>query len=66
MALIERPVTEARALDELDPATEPEQLAFELNAMLVGANSSYLLQQGNPAVLERARRAIQRLLDPRP
>lgn len=62
MDLIERTVTEARDLGELDAATDPQQLAFELNAMLVGANNSYLLQQGNPAVLERARRGINRLL----
>lgn len=60
--LIERTVTEARDLGEIDAATDPDQLAFELNAMLVGANSSYLLQQGNPTVLDRARRGIDRLL----
>jgi AcrR family transcriptional regulator len=61
MDLIERSVTEARDLGELDPDTDPKQLAFELNAMLVGANSSYLLQN-DPAVLQRARRGIERLL----
>jgi hypothetical protein len=40
---------------------EVGQLAFEVNAMMIGANSGYLLQ-GDPAVLDRARRAIERLL----
>jgi AcrR family transcriptional regulator len=61
MALIERLVNEARDCGDLDAATDAGQLAFELNAMLVGANSAYLLQ-GAP-VLERARRGIERLLD---
>jgi AcrR family transcriptional regulator len=61
MGLLERLVVEARERGELDAATDPGQLAFELSAMLVGANSGYLLQ-GDAAVLERARRGVQRLL----
>jgi AcrR family transcriptional regulator len=59
--MLERLVAEAAERGELDPATDPAQLIFELNSMLIGANSSYLLQ-GDPAVLVRARRGIERLL----
>jgi hypothetical protein len=62
MELLERLVVEARDRGELDPATDSAQLAFELHAMLVAANSGYLLQ-GNPAVLDRGRRGVERLLD---
>ncbi len=61
IGVLERLVVEARECGQLDPATDPGQLAFELNAMLVGANSGYLLH-GDAAVLERARRGIERLL----
>jgi AcrR family transcriptional regulator len=61
MALLERLVTEARDGGELDAGVDVGQLAFEVNAMMIGANSGYLLQ-GDPAVLDRARRAIERLL----
>jgi AcrR family transcriptional regulator len=61
MSLLERLVVEARDAGELDPATDAGQLAFELNAMLLGANSGYLLE-GDPAVFEIARRGIARLL----
>ncbi len=62
IGVLERLVVEARECGQLDPATDPGQLAFELNAMLVGANSGYLLT-GDAGVLEPARRAIERLLD---
>jgi hypothetical protein len=58
LGLLERLVVEARDSGELDAATDPGQLAFELNAMLVGANSGYLLT-GDAGVLEPARRAIE-------
>ncbi|MGH2907483.1 MAG: TetR/AcrR family transcriptional regulator [Solirubrobacterales bacterium] len=42
-------------------ADDPDQLAFELHALGQGANSSYQLF-GDPAVFDRARRSIARLL----
>src|SRR3954467_13721257 len=61
LELLERLIEEAREEGQLAPATDPAQLAFELHAMLLAANSGYLLQ-GDAAVLERARRGIARLL----
>jgi AcrR family transcriptional regulator len=57
--LLERQIEEAR--DELPPATDASQLAFELNGMLLAANSGFLFT-GDPALIERARRGIERLL----
>lgn len=44
-------------------AADPEQLAFELHAIGQGANSSYQLF-GDPAVFDRARKTIARILPP--
>jgi AcrR family transcriptional regulator len=63
-ALIARAVVEARDMGELDPDTDPQQLTFEIGSMLIGANSSYLLE--GEGVLERAHRGIERLLGDRP
>ncbi|MGH2990331.1 MAG: TetR family transcriptional regulator C-terminal domain-containing protein, partial [Solirubrobacterales bacterium] len=64
--LLERLAREAQSLDQLDREEDPAQLAFELNALLVAANISFILQ-GDPAALGRARTAIeQRLSDTRP
>jgi AcrR family transcriptional regulator len=54
-------VREAQAAGEIRPDEDPTQIAFEVNAMLVGANSSFLLQ-GDPAVLSRARAGVERVL----
>jgi AcrR family transcriptional regulator len=62
MGLLRRSVVEARKRGEIGRRVEPTQLAFEVNAMLVGANSAYLLT-GEAAVLKRARRGVERLLD---
>jgi AcrR family transcriptional regulator len=59
--LLRRLVDEAQDADELDAADDPAQVAFELNAVLVAANTSFLLQ-GDPGGLERARKAIRRRL----
>jgi AcrR family transcriptional regulator len=59
-ALIARAVVEARDLGELDPDTDPQQLTFEIGSMLIGANSSYLIE--GEGVLDRARRGVERLL----
>ncbi len=59
LELLERLARKAVAIGELDPRDDPAQLAFELNAVLASASSSYVLQ-GDPAVLERARSAVRR------
>jgi AcrR family transcriptional regulator len=61
MGLLQRLVLEAREAGELDAGTDAAQLAFELNGMLLAANAAFLLE-GDPAVFERARRGIERLL----
>jgi AcrR family transcriptional regulator len=61
LALLERLAREAQELGELEPGADPAQRAFELNALLVAANSSFILQ-GNAAVFGRARDAIRERL----
>jgi AcrR family transcriptional regulator len=58
LALLERLAREAEALGELDGGADPAQLAFELQALLVAANTSFILQ-GDAGVFERARGAIR-------
>lgn len=53
---------EAQGLGELDSEVDPEQLAFELNALVVAANTAFILQ-GDDAVLNRARVAVRARLD---
>jgi hypothetical protein len=43
LALLEG-LARAQKLGELDPDTDPAQLAFELHALLVAANTSFILQ----------------------
>jgi AcrR family transcriptional regulator len=57
LALLERLASEAAELGELEPSLDPVQLAFELQALLVAANTSFILQ-GDPCAFERARIAI--------
>ena len=45
------------AAGDLDPTEDPAQLAFELNALLLHANSSFVMF-GDRAVLDRARAGI--------
>jgi AcrR family transcriptional regulator len=59
--LLERLAREAQERGELPAGEGASQLAFELNAMLVAANTAFLLQ-GERAALDRARRAIARRL----
>lgn len=51
----------AAAADRLDPATDLDQLAFELLVILQGTASAFALS-GDPGVVERGRRAVDRLL----
>jgi hypothetical protein len=50
-----------RLIEEAHPGSDAPQLAFELNGMLLAANSGFLFT-GDPALIERARRGIERLL----
>ena len=60
--LLVRTVREAQSAGELRADEDPAQVAFEVNGMLAGANSSFLLL-GDPAVLSRARIGVERILD---
>lgn len=61
--LLERLASKALDLGELDRGVDPAQLAFELNAIVVSASSTFILQ-GDSAVFDRARAAIRRLAPP--
>jgi AcrR family transcriptional regulator len=55
---------EAQARGEVDPGADADQLAFEIDALLHGANAGFTLQRSDEP-LERARRAIRvRLAQP--
>ena len=64
MGRFERLVREAQEAGDLDPAEEPGQLAFEIEAYLLMANNAFVLE-GDPLALERARRALRRRLSQR-
>ena len=57
--LLERLARKAIEMGELRRDTDPAQLAFELNAVLVAANTTFILR-GDAAVFERARAAVRR------
>lgn len=56
--------TRARQTGEIGPTPEPEQLVYEINALLLMAHTSYTMF-GDPSYLERSRRGLERLLGPR-
>jgi AcrR family transcriptional regulator len=56
LAKLVRGVMEAQAAAHLDPQAEPEQLAFEINSLEMGANWAFQLF-GDRQVFDRARRA---------
>ena len=57
---------EAIELGQLNPDTDPAQLAFELKALLVAANNAFILLD-DPTAFARARHAINaRLQTPTP
>jgi AcrR family transcriptional regulator len=58
LGLLEALVREAQDAGELSAATDPAQLAFELHALVVGANNAWILS-GNSAVLDQAKRAVR-------
>ena len=61
MALLANAAGEGQRLGQLDPELDPEQLAFELDALLALGNSLFLLDGAQ--ALERARRGISDRLD---
>lgn len=56
-ATILRAIREAQEAGDIDAEVDAEQLEWELNCLLAGANDSHAMKAG-PLVLERARRAI--------
>jgi AcrR family transcriptional regulator len=61
LQILERLAREAQQLDELDRSLAPAQLAFELQALLAAANTTFILN-GDAEVFERARRAVRERL----
>ncbi|WP_123028298.1 TetR/AcrR family transcriptional regulator [Mycolicibacterium stellerae] len=61
--LLARLARKAMDVGELEPDDDPAQLAFELNAVLVSASVTFILQ-GDSAVFERARAAVRRWVPP--
>src|SRR5207247_3748687 len=59
---LQRAVREAQEAGEIDAGVDPEQLAWELDSLLGGANSGFKSGEGARA-LERARRAIRERLN---
>lgn len=55
---IQRAVREAQEAGDIDPGVDPEQLAWELDSLLGGANSGFKGGEGVKAI-ERGRRAIR-------
>jgi AcrR family transcriptional regulator len=58
MQAIAESVRDAQARGEIRGDVDPAQLAFETNALLVGANLAYPLF-GDPSVLDRARTGVR-------
>jgi AcrR family transcriptional regulator len=55
-------IRDAQRLGEIDAGADPEQLAFEIDSFLLGANAAFVLFSDEQA-LERARSAIRDRLD---
>jgi AcrR family transcriptional regulator len=58
MGAIEGAIREGQAAGEIDPSVDPGQLAFEVNALLIGANLAFPLF-GDARILERARVGVR-------
>jgi hypothetical protein len=63
LARIETAVRDAQAQGAIDPADDAAQITFEIEAALLLANAQYVVLR-TPEPIERARRAIARLLNP--
>ena len=64
IAALESAIDAARASGEVTARGEPDELAYELHSILVGADHLFQVRE-DPVVFERARAAIARLLDER-
>ena len=62
VGVLEAAVADAQAQGTLDPREDATQVAFELDAYLLLANAQYVPTR-DPEALDRARRAIDRLLE---
>ncbi|MGV0797465.1 TetR/AcrR family transcriptional regulator [Mycolicibacterium elephantis] len=62
--LLVRLARKAVDLGELPPDVDPVQLSFELNAVLVAANTAFILHD-DAAAFERARTAVRNRVGPR-
>jgi hypothetical protein len=62
IAFLAREVRKAQEAGDLDPAADPDQIAFELDALGAAANQHYQLMR-DPVVFDRAERAITERLD---
>jgi AcrR family transcriptional regulator len=62
LAFLTREVRKAQEAGDLDPSVEPEQIAFELDALGAAAHQQFQLTH-DPAVFDRAERAIATRLD---
>ena len=58
LELLAAEVAAGQAAGELDPAADPAQVAFELNAFMVLGNMQFVAS-GQPAALEAVRRAVE-------
>jgi AcrR family transcriptional regulator len=56
-----RAVRDAQAAGEVKDEVEPEQLAWELNCLLIGANGTYVIDK-DQVIFERAHRAVEKVL----
>ena len=57
-------IREAQGQGEIAADADPEQIAFEIDAAMLGANAAFLLF-GDSEALERARRAVRDRLEVR-
>ena len=62
---LEAAATQAQAAGELPESPEPDQIAYEIDALLLMAHAAYTTF-GDPAFLDRTRRGLERLLGPQP
>ena len=63
LTVLEREATTAIQNGEISPGSDPQDIAFTLNALAVGANCHYQLHH-DPRALARARRAMATVLAP--
>ena len=61
ISVLTEAANEAVSLGELRDDTDVATLVFELNALVIAANTAYILHD-DPAVLTQARTAIERVI----